>query len=68
MYTSTVLGEGKCVLFKKASLIQGVAFKEVPLYCHSIAYSTDIVLLLILLGPFYMYMYFYMYYILLHVY
>ena len=32
MYTSTVLGEGKCVLFREVSLIQGVLLREVPLY------------------------------------
>ena len=32
MYTSTVLGEGKCVLFREGSLIRGVHFREVSLY------------------------------------
>ena len=32
MYTSTVLGEGECVLFREVSLIQGVLFREVSLY------------------------------------
>ena len=32
MYTSTVVGEGKCVLFREVSLLQGVLFREVPLY------------------------------------
>ena len=32
MYTSTVLGEGKCVLFREVSLIRGVHFREVSLY------------------------------------
>ena len=32
MYTSTVLGEGTCVLFREVSLtIRGVLFREVPL-------------------------------------
>ena len=34
MYTSTVLGEGKCVLFREVSLIRGVLFRKVPLYVH----------------------------------
>ena len=32
MYTNTVLGEGKCVLFREASIIQGCPFREIPLY------------------------------------
>ena len=31
MYTSTVIGEGKCVLFREVSLIRDVLFREVPL-------------------------------------
>ena len=34
MYTSTVLGEGKGVLFREVSLIQGVHFREVSLYMY----------------------------------
>ena len=36
MYTSTVLGEGKCVLFRNVSLIRGVPFREVPLSAHKV--------------------------------
>ena len=32
MYTSIVLGEGKCVLCREVFLIRGVHFREVPLY------------------------------------
>ena len=32
MYTNTVYGEGKCVLFREVSLIQGAIYREVPLY------------------------------------
>ena len=32
MYTSTVVGVGKCVLFREVSLIRGVLFREVSLY------------------------------------
>ena len=32
MYASTVLGEGKCVLFREMSLIRGVHFRKVTLY------------------------------------
>ena len=32
MYTNTVVGEGKGVLFREVSLIQGVLTREVPLY------------------------------------
>ena len=35
MYTSTVLGEGKCVLFREVSLIRGVLFGEVSPYTHN---------------------------------
>jgi len=34
MYTSTVLGEGKCVLFREVSLIRGVLFREVTVYVY----------------------------------
>ena len=34
MYTRTVLGEGRCVLFREVSLIQGVHFREVSLYMY----------------------------------
>ena len=36
MYTSTVLGEGKCVLFREVSLIQGCPIREVSLYTHTL--------------------------------
>ena len=32
MYTSTVVGEGKYVLFREVSLIQDGLFRVVPLY------------------------------------
>ena len=38
MYTSTVLGEGKRVLFREVSLIRGVLFREVPLCIHMHVY------------------------------
>ena len=31
MYTSTELGEGKCVLFREVFLIRGVLFNEISL-------------------------------------
>ena len=34
MYTNTVYGEGKCVLFREVSLIRGVLYREVPLQCN----------------------------------
>ena len=37
MYTSTVLGEGKCVLFREVSLTWGVLFREVSLYHQSLS-------------------------------
>ena len=43
MYANTVFGEGKCVLFREVSLIQGVLCREVPLYTDMVSHEWQII-------------------------